>query len=203
LLIKDEADHGTFLADIIVDSQDGVAPNANFLVVKYVQLGCEMTSTSYGVLLNTILAHWQARDKTRFTDAIINISNSWFRVQSKQDWIAAIAGFLEPLADADIIFVIAAGEAKPSLGNTVYDVVDWAPQAYARLDQDDFPFIIVGSVDTNGVIPARNFEDNNPPEYISLYKQDKVQGIKNNIFQPGTKSGTSIAAPQVAGVLAE
>jgi hypothetical protein len=203
VLMTDEADHETFVADIIVDSQDGVAPNANFVVVKYAQLGCTMTTTSYGILLESILADWKARDKTQFTDAIINISNSWFHVLSNTDWIDAIADFLEPLAAAKMIFVLAAGEAKPSLDNIVYDVNDWAPQAYASLDQDDFPFIIVGSVNTNGVIPARNFEDNDPPEYISLYAQDKVQGIKNNVFQPDTKSGTSLAAPQVAGVLAE
>jgi len=130
------------------------------------------------------------------TDAIITVSNSWVNVQKDPDWIDPIKEYLQPLADAGMIFVIAAGQ-----GDDDEEVSSFAPQIYGVLSQSNLPFIVVGSVDVEGVIPFENFLDVGP-QYISIYGQNEVVCVGND-FEELDTHGTSFATPAVAGVLAE
>lgn len=113
---------------------------------------------------------------------------------------------LNGLFALDVVFVAAAGQLdnEEKKDNIPADMQYQLPQVLADLDEDDRPLIVVGGLDPNtGVETPDHFQDTAGHRSIAIWSTHSVQCEKPDFRDTRDGSGTSVATPTVAGVIAD
>ncbi|RVD83861.1 uncharacterized protein DFL_005635 [Arthrobotrys flagrans] len=179
---SDVSDHGTMVAGVAGSSQYGVAKNANIWGLK-----CEMGSglRTSRCLAQVLLNHQNRRDLPGFAGSVINMS------------FGSYSMYRSPLEFGNLTVLVQAGvHIVTSAGNDNKDSCNHWPSA-ANQDSQTQSIISVGA---SSIADQKAYFSNN--------------GSCVDIYAPGwaltttadggsrQASGTSFAAPAVAGVLA-
>jgi hypothetical protein len=103
----------------------------------------------------------------------------------------------------NVIVVSAGGQLKtpPVPGQPIPSVNDFLPPRLGSLGDDNSPLIVVGAIDDDGDIPGQAYVDVVNDRKIAVYATWEVD-CSSKSFAGIVKTGTSVAAPAVAGVIA-
>ncbi|KAI9159157.1 Glucan 1,3-beta-glucosidase [Paramyrothecium foliicola] len=198
---KPSPDHGASVVAAAAGQNLGVAPGATIVPVR---LG--------GILINEqpierilhalVLIANDVKSKNAQGKAVINMSYGT-RVEAAapiKPWKDVLLALLEILQnDLDVVLVTASGNDGESESENLRSE-RWYPQALAfRRDLADL--IVVGSVDVNARRPwTSNRFSGHDPALIYAWGHDVYVPISSGGY--GSASGTSFAAPMVAGLVA-
>ena len=205
IAIYDDNGHGTHVAGIIAGDgrmseskngirvYSGVAPKANLIMLKV------LDRSGNGVTKSVLEGiEWLIRNKNRYQIRILNISVGMLSsagMQEKKELLAAV----DAVWDAGIMVVTAAGNNGPKENTVTIPGISRKVLTVGSMDDSE---IVEGSR-----ILVKGYSGNGPTECCIM---------KPEILAPGTnikscskdgkgyvkKSGTSMAAPVVAGTLA-
>jgi subtilisin family serine protease len=192
--------HGTHVASIIAGSRIGIAPDVDLMVASVIESETVKTSLQRVVVaLDWMLSHFQM-PKYVDTPAIINMSlgfrPEWISATELQSVIEGMQLILSTLVvDFDVLPVVAIGNDGPG----VVRAPGYFPETLSvgAVDADLAPAWFSGS----GPSPISNLLQ---PDIAGL-GVDVLGALERNIERRSLyalKSGTSMAAPYVAGVAA-
>lgn len=198
----DDSGHGTHVAGIIVGGDPlaeaiGVAPGAQWIGCRNMDLG-EGSPSRYLECLDFFLAPWPPGGDASMGDPLLAAdltSSSWTCSPGEGcDWDTLLPAF-QAQAAAGILAVAAAGNAGPAC-----ESIGEPPALH-----DDV--VAVGASDANDAIA--DFSSRGPITLTGAIKPDLVApgvGIRSALADAddayGSRSGTSMAAPHVAGAIA-
>lgn len=122
------------------------------------------------------------------------------------DWDMYFQNVFPLLWKEDVIIVAGAGQLNPAQVTEGFslDMSYHTPARLVNLDNDDFPLILVGGIDPNtGQIPPNHLQETNGKPAIAVYGSYTANCVLPDLNTPqiGVR-GTSVASPQVAGVIA-
>lgn len=209
------ASHGTSVASIAAGANVGVAPGANVVSIRVMNERGLATTRTYLEGLEAIIAHAWSDDAIEFRTAVVNISG-WVLerlnarggavvpygevAQKMRDMISGVdaAGRRDPQGKR-FLFVVAANNVDGGCGAS--GVVDRFP---AILGEQTAGLITVGGMtvtNTNwGGTCRGGVEVLAPAQSIfsaTITREDEYRGRR-----PNGRSGTSFAAPVIAGIAA-
>lgn len=164
--------HGTAVAGIIASASYGVARKATIVPVR-------VTSCQGGVFPASIVKgiDWVIKNHPRNTPGVVNMSIAVDKNKSVDDAIARLYG-------AGLVPVVAAG-------NQYMDACRLSPAGSPRA-------LTVASVNMND----QRTNNSNFGECVSVFAPGGLILTEGHRGTPSTRTGTSMAAPHVAGVIA-
>lgn len=191
----DDNGHGTHVAGIACGSgrasrgkYRGVAPNANIIALKV------LDKQGKGKSENVIKAlEWVIENKKKYNIRVVNISFGTPAKDANTD--GKLIDMIEKVWDENIVVVAAAGNLGPNIGSVTI------PGTSKKI-------ITVGCVDDIDINGGqRNYSGRGPtleciikPEILAYGNHIMSCGVYKNGYV--RKSGTSMAAPYVAGAIA-
>ncbi len=194
-LPDDPHGHGTQVAGIITGSDPdrniftGVAPGASWIAYK--GLNSQGTGSINQLLAagEYMLAPTDSSGNNPRPDMAPDIVvNSWGSKTQVDDWYKDL---VNNWRNASIFPIFAAGNSGPGVG-TINNPANY-PECFA-----------VGAIDTNNALPG--FSSRGPGAYGEMIKPNLVApGVRvytTEIEGYGTRTGTSLAAPHIAGIIA-
>jgi subtilisin family serine protease len=164
--------HGTAVAGIIASASYGVARNATIVPIR-------VADCRGGVSPSAIIRgiDWIRKNHPRNTPGVVNMSIAVEKNRSVDDAVAR-------LYDMGLVPVVAAG-------NQNMDACRLSPGGSTRA-------LTVGSVNMND----QRTNNSNFGECVSIFAPGGLIVTEGHLGTPSTRSGTSFAAPHVAGVIA-
>lgn len=206
--------HGTSVASIIAGRRTGVAPAAKIVSVRVMNERGLATTRNYLAGLNAIIGHAFSPNAPQVRTAVVNIS-AWVldSLASEQ-----FAGRVVPYAEVEkkmrqmIDGVDAAGRPDPNGKRFLFVVAaNNVDHGCSNGVVDRFPAILGAQVD--GVITVGGMTEQNRWWNGGCRGAVEVLAPASNIFSatitgdsdyrgPGVRSGTSFAAPVIAGIAA-
>ncbi|KAI1260451.1 hypothetical protein F5Y18DRAFT_253706 [Xylariaceae sp. FL1019] len=203
--------HGTQVAMMAVGRTYGLAPFADVFIIKVANAYKDATGTLMNgrvepTALNDAFenVHRVVGRRSRQRRAVVNLSLQLSPMPDIEaaTWQRVFRFHMDKLDRNGVVFVQAAGNSGRGSSNPKW-MSDQFPQKFGTRDNS---MITVGGTDDHGRYWAKTTPEGPPgaafPGSITIWAQAKDVTVKNAMGRETQFSGTSFAAPQVAGLAA-
>ncbi|QGI63879.1 hypothetical protein CEK27_007850 [Fusarium fujikuroi] len=185
---EDMHSHGTCGAGKALGTRFGVSKKATLIVVRM----HEVTSEEFQAALELILADLEdhpERQKNSVVTMSLTLGQDW----EEDDNLPGFTELFQKLFAMDVPLVCISGNIEEGFEEPEVD--EYPP----LMEGPDLPLIVVGSVDSTG--NRSEFSKGGP--HVTLHAVgDPIECLPRDSKDPVERAGTSYAAPQVAGEIA-